>query len=145
MKRLALLALIAAAASPVVADDCVTTTLNLVYFTADPHENVMGLTDNLGVAPEDDFAGGPAPPPPPSPIPPDDPMIGGLPDCPPIVRPASDPTARLVCDMAPGLNAWICHTDALGNLVIEDVRYASVPPPDPPVAAPQDGGHGGSK
>ena len=121
MRWLSLVALLAVTA-PSAADDCVTTTLRILYFAPEGPERSLAITENL--RPPDDQQ---TAEPPPSPEPPAEGALGGggIPACEPIIRPADDPAARQICTDAPTYGQWVCHTDPEGNLVIEDVRYAA--------------------
>lgn len=122
MRWLSLVAFLAVTA-PSAADDCVTTTLRILYFAPDGPERSLAITENL--RPPEEQTAEPAPAPP-SPEPPGEGALGGgLPACEPIIRPADDPAARQICADAPTYRQWVCHTDPEGNLVIEDARYAA--------------------
>jgi hypothetical protein len=113
------------AQEPALDANCVTDTLRLVYFTAEPNDRSAGIIGNL--AEEPDGAAPERPPPPaptrPTPLPP----LGGVPDpCPPIVRPPGDPTAALVCERATVFGAWACVIGEDGSFTIHDMRFPPI-------------------
>jgi len=122
MRCLALITLLVMTALPAAADECVTTSLRMFYFGLDEPDRALAITENLR-PPDDDMAAEPAPAPPPPAAPGGGGLAGGIPDCAPIVRPADDAVAKQICAQATTYGLWTCHTDATGNIVIEDVRY----------------------